>query len=157
MAILKEIFYFLRQYLAIPALTIHELSHIIVLRLFFVEIDDVTVSYIDKKRKLYRCDVTHMHTKSKIVEILQSLAPAFTVLILVFVSMFNIIFSLIYIPYTLMFFWTSMPSKFDLENIENYVDYEALMLDVFSNIEYYDKQKEKEDNENATREVIFKK
>lgn len=128
---LKYIIYFIFE---IPALIIHELSHIIFLYLTLNRIDGFKIDYINKEKLHFIFTIKRYIAKYKFAEYLICLSPLIALISLYIVCILLIInglyiFPLIFIPYSIIYWNALNPSKIDYDSIKNWKSREEIFFE----------------------------
>lgn len=139
---MKKIFYKIRLILAIPALTIHELSHLIVIiissirfrKLIKLNIKhvlpyDIKIINIDKEKSNYMVEIIRDIPKYKFTEYLISLSPILAIILLAILGIIFPYFGIVFYPYAIIFMRTFLPSSNDIQAIRNWKTEDELFFE----------------------------
>lgn len=122
---MKRLIYFFYFLFSFPALLLHEMTHIIIALLFFKKVYNVDFKFKDKDKFHYSITVNTNVSRYKITEIFISLSPMITLMVMYILSYLYPIVGFIFIPYSIIYMKSILPSDLDYENIKNYKNFDT--------------------------------
>lgn len=109
----------IHRILGIPALIVHELSHILMGYVFGKKFESVEINMIDRSKFKFEVKTFSEYSNKKSVTILMAVAPCITLLIFIIFSFFSIVVFIITM-YLLIFINYSFMSASDAEVVLHY-------------------------------------
>jgi len=120
---MKNLIYIIIGIFGLPALFIHELSHVIMFILLGKPIKSIEFNITNKEKFFYNACVNSYKCKSLFTTVLTSLSPLLVWIILIILSFFYT-FPIYIIIYFVLCFNVMLPSKCDFDNVRCFNDKE---------------------------------